>query len=75
MMAPKSKSFEAVDNTFLPSPVDLDHIPLANKDYLIVDPKCKFDFFELHFWLKDVFLDQSDKIGLSKSNLPLYLFL
>jgi hypothetical protein len=25
-------------------------------------------------WLKEVFLDQSDEIGLWESNLPLYLF-
>jgi hypothetical protein len=62
-MAPKSKSSETVENPFLPPPVDLDRIPLADKDYLIAEPKCEFDFFELHFWLKDVFLDQSDEIG------------
>jgi hypothetical protein len=59
---------------FLPPPVDLDHIPLADKDYKITEPKCEFDFFELHLWLKDIFLDQSDEIGLWESNLPLYMF-
>jgi hypothetical protein len=58
---------------FLP-PVDLDHIPLADKDYNITDPKCEIDFLELHFWVKDIFLDQSDKIGLWESNFPLYMF-
>jgi hypothetical protein len=73
-MAPKSKSSEIEENPFLPPPVDLDRTPLADKDYLIAEPKCEFDFFELHFWLRDTFLDQSDEIGLWESNLPLYLF-
>ena len=73
-MAPKYKSTETKENPFLPLPVDLDHTPLADKDYLIADLKCEFNFFELHFWLKDVFMDQSDEIWLWESNLPLYLF-
>ena len=48
-MAPKSKAVETEENPFLPPPVDLDRIPLADKEYLIVEPKCEFDFFELHF--------------------------
>jgi len=73
-MAPKSKSSEIEENLFLPPPVNLDQTPLADKDYLIVELKCKFDFFELHFWFRDTFLYQSDEIGLWESNLPLYLF-
>ena len=49
-------------------------IPLTDKDYLIIDTKCDFDFADLQSWLKEVFLDQSDEIGLWESNLPLYLF-
>jgi hypothetical protein len=73
-MAPKSKRTEGEENLFLPPPVDLDRIPLADKDYLITDTKCDFDFADLQSWLKEVFLDQSDEIGLWESNLPLYLF-
>jgi hypothetical protein len=73
-MAPKSKSIETKENPFVPPPVDLDHIPLADKHYRIAEPKCEFDFFELHLWLKDIFLDQSDEIRLQESNLPLYMF-
>jgi hypothetical protein len=73
-MVPKSKSSEIKENPFLPPPIDLDRIPLVDKDYLIAELKCEFDFFELHFWLRDTFLDQSDEIGLWESNLPLYLF-
>jgi hypothetical protein len=28
----------------------------------------------LHSWLKEIFLDQSDEIGLWESNFPLYMF-
>jgi hypothetical protein len=73
-MEPKSKQAEGEENTFLPPLVDLDRIPLADKDRLIVDTKCDFDFPDLQSWLKEVFLDQSDEIGLWESNLPLYLF-
>jgi hypothetical protein len=73
-MAPKSKQAEGEENLFLPPPVDLDRIPLVDKDRLIADTKCDFDFADLQSWLKEVFLDQSDEIGLWESNLPLYLF-
>jgi hypothetical protein len=73
-MAPKSKRSEVKENPFLPPPVDLDRIPLADKDYLISETRCEFDFAELQSWFKDTFMDQSDEIGLWESNLPLYLF-
>jgi hypothetical protein len=73
-MAPKSKQAKGEENPFLPPPVDLDKIPLVKKDQLIIDTKCDFDFSDLQSWLKEVFLDQSDEIGLWESNLPLYLF-
>jgi hypothetical protein len=73
-MAPKSKRSEVEENPFLPPPVDLDRIPLADKDYLISETRCEFDLAELHSWFRDTFLDQSDEIGLWESNLPLYLF-
>jgi hypothetical protein len=47
---------------------------LVDKDYLISDTKWDFNFADLQSWLKEVFLDHSDKIGLWESNLPLYLF-
>ena len=73
-MAPKGKSFDTSGNPMVPPPIDLDHIPMEDKDYKVADPKCEFDLFELHCWLKDNFLDQSDEIGLWESNLPLYMF-
>jgi hypothetical protein len=73
-MAPKPRQVEGEENPFLLPPVDLDKIPLVDKDRLIVDTKCDFDFSDLQSWLREVFLDQSDEIGLWESNLPLYLF-
>jgi hypothetical protein len=73
-MAPKSKQAEGEENPFLMPPVDLDRIPLVEKDQLIMDTKCDFDFLDLQSWIREVFLDQSDEIGLWESNLPLYLF-
>jgi hypothetical protein len=57
IMPPKAKSVETSENSILPPPIDLDHIPLEKKDYKITELKCEFDFFELHFWLKYIFLD------------------
>jgi hypothetical protein len=73
-VAPKSKRTKGEENPFLPPPFDLHRIPLVDKDYLITNAKGDFDFADLHSWLKKVFLDQSDKIGLWESNLPLSIF-
>jgi hypothetical protein len=73
-MVPKSKKTEGEENPFLSPPIDLDRIPLADKDHLIVDTRSEFDFTDLQSWLKDIFLDKSDEIELWESNLPLYLF-
>ena len=72
-MVPKYKRSEVEENTFLPPPVDLDRIQLADKDYLISETKSNFNFFELHSWFKDTFINQSDEIGLWESSFPLYL--
>ena len=73
-MAPISKRSEVEENPFLPSPVDLDRILLTDKDYLITETKCEFDFTKLQTWFKDTFMDHNDDIGLSELNLPLHLF-
>jgi hypothetical protein len=64
VMAPKPKQEEGEENPFLLPPIDLDRIPLVEKDHLIPDTKCDFDFTYLQSWLKEVFLDQSDGIRL-----------
>jgi hypothetical protein len=73
-MVSKTKPAEEEENPFVLPPVDLDKIPLVDKDRLIVDTICSFDFSDLQSWLREVYLDQSDEIGLWESNLPLYLF-
>jgi hypothetical protein len=73
-MAPKSKKSNVEENPFLPPPIDLDWIPLVDKDYLISENRCEFDVVELQSWFKDTFIDQSDEIRLWETNLPLYLF-
>jgi hypothetical protein len=73
-MVPKPRQAEGEENPFLLLPVDLEKIPLVDKYRLIADTKCDFDFSDFQSWLKEVFLDQSDEIGLWESNLPLYLF-
>jgi hypothetical protein len=73
-MASKTKQTDEEENPFVPPPVDLDKVPLVDKDRLIADTICSFDFADLQSWLREVFLDQSDEIGLWESNFPLYLF-
>jgi hypothetical protein len=46
-MAPKSNKSNVEENPFLPPTVDLDRIPLADKDYLISETRCEFDVVEL----------------------------
>jgi hypothetical protein len=73
-MVSKTKPAKEEENPFVPPPVDLDKIPLVDKDRLIADTICSFDFSDLQSWLREIFLDQSDEIGLWESNLPLYMF-
>jgi hypothetical protein len=47
MMVPKSKKEKDEENPFLPPPVDLERIHLADKDHLIIDTRCEFDFADL----------------------------
>ena len=63
-MVPKPRSAEGEENPFLPPPIDLDKISLVDKDRLIADTICDFDISDLQSWLWEVFLDQSDEIGL-----------
>jgi hypothetical protein len=73
-MVSKTKQAEEEENPFVPPPVDLDKLPLVDKDRLVADTICSFDFSDLQSWLREVFLDQSDEVGLWESNLPLYMF-
>jgi hypothetical protein len=61
-MLPKYKKAEAGENPFLPPPVNLNKIPLVDKDHLMSDTRCDVHFVDFQSWLKDTFLDQSDEI-------------
>ena len=56
-MVSKTKQAEEEENPFVPPPVDLDKVPLVDKDRLIADTICSFDFSDLQAWLREVFLD------------------
>jgi hypothetical protein len=62
LMAPKSKHSEIEENPFLPLLLTWTE-SLCRQRSLISEPKVRIDFLELHLWLKDTFLDQSDEIG------------
>ena len=70
-MESKTRPTEEEENPFVPPPVDLDKVPLVDKNRLVADTACSFDFADLQSWLRQIFLDQSDEIGLWESNLPL----
>jgi hypothetical protein len=46
-MVSKTRPTKEEENPFVPPPVDLDKIPLVEKDHLIADTTCSFDFSDL----------------------------
>lgn len=73
-MPPKKKGHEEPVHPGLHLPVDLDHILLVDNDYKIHETLCEFELFEMHYWLEDKFIDNSDDIRLWESNFPHYIF-
>lgn len=73
-MPPKKKSYEEPLNPLIHPHVDLDHVPLADRDYKIHETFCKFELFEMCYWLQEKYIDKSDDIGLWESKLPHYIF-
>ncbi len=63
-MPPKTKTQDKPINPLIPPFVDLDHIPLVDRDYRINETLCDCDFLELYCWLEDKHTDKIDKIGL-----------
>jgi len=63
-MPPKTKTQDNLVNPLIHPSLDLDHIPLADKDYRISETQCNSDFLELYFWLEDKHADKPDEIGL-----------
>lgn len=58
----------------LPPLIDLDHLPLVDLHYKIIETNFEFDFIKHHNWLKQKFLDQSDELNLWESTLPQFMF-
>jgi len=73
-MPPKTKTQDNPINPLIPLAVDLDHTPLADRDYKISETLCDCDFLELYCLLEDKHTDKTDEIGLWESNLPHYIF-
>lgn len=73
-MAAKGKYKATHDNPMLTPILDLDHQPLVDQQYKIVEINCEFDLYEFHNWLKQKFLDHSDELSLWDSLLPQFIF-
>lgn len=71
---PKEKRNKSNENPVLPPPIYMDHLPLIDLQYKIVETNCEFDLFQIHSWLKRKFLDQSDELNLWESILPQFTF-
>ena len=55
-------------------PLDLDHIPLAHKDFKIHETLSEFYLFDIYCWWEDKFVEKMDDIGLWDTTLPFYNF-
>ena len=54
--------------------LDLDHLPLADKDFQIKDTSAYTLLLKIHCLSKDKYLNHTDDIGLWDSNFPKYQF-
>jgi len=54
--------------------LDVDHLPLIDRDFEIKGTVSPSHLLKLHYWSKDKFLNQNDDIHLWESNFPKYLF-
>ena len=61
-MPPKTKTIDKTINRLIPPSIDLDHIPLADRDYRINETLCDYDFMELYCWLEDKHTDKTHEI-------------
>ena len=59
-------------NPLQPPLLDVDHTPLADKDFKIVNTIIDNNLLELHCWSHDKFADKVDDIHMWNSNLPKY---
>ncbi len=54
--------------------LDLDHLPLANRDFQIKDTSTQGLLLKIHCLSRDRYLNHADDIGLWESNFPKYKF-
>ena len=73
-MPPKRRTQDKPVNPLIPPSIDLDHIPLADRDFRISETQCDCDFLELYCWLKDKHANKINEIVLWESNLSHYIF-
>jgi len=73
-MAPKQKEQE-IFNLMVHPPLDLDHLPLAYRDFKVHETLSEFDLFNLYCFWEDKFMEKTNDIGLWDINLPFYIFL
>lgn len=52
--------------------LDLDHLPLADKDFQIKDTSVLEYLLKVHCQSRDIYLNQADENGLWESNFPKY---
>ena len=68
-----SSKTSIIINPLQPPVVDIEHTPLADVDYKIVDPVVEFTLFDLHCWSYEKSLDQVEEVQIWESNLPKYV--
>ena len=62
-MQPKRKEQE-IFNPMVHPPLDLDHFPLADRDFKIHETLSEFDLFDIYYWWEEKLVDEVDDIGL-----------
>ena len=50
--------------------LDLDHLPLADRDFQIKETSVHESLLKVHYQSRDRYLNQADEIGLWESNFP-----
>jgi len=70
MAAPISMDVRPISTPHL----DLDHLPLADRDFQIKDTSVHESPLKVHYQSRDRYLSQADEIGLWESNLSKYQF-
>ena len=60
--------------TIMTTHLDLDHLPLVDRDFQIKDTSAYEVFLKIHCLSKDIYLNHTDDIGLWDSSFPKYHF-